>query len=322
MGHEIRVFGRDHPEIPLDYTLDLHPVDAVVFIFEWTTDLWEADALDLARLVKAGPRRRRVILDGDGNYNDPLCIDGDCNHREPHESQRWTEVCDSLTEKICQPTLHPKRANVRSFLFYAYNPAWERRINMEEKQFGFIYLGNSKFRWKGMREVLAGMEPIRSRIGRVAVVGHGWAALPSWASVMQMEEAYYTDQDYLRSLGVEILPPVPFTEVIDWMSQGLINPVLSRPTFSSLRIVTPRFFETPAAGTIPIFLQEDAHVIEIYGEEARELILNGESAANKLADIFNRPEYYIELVESIRGRLREKHSHTARIQQLIEIIES
>ena len=83
LGHEVAVYGRSNPKIPLNYSLDVEAADALVFIFEWTTQLMAGDALDLVRLVSKVPRRRRVILDGDGNYNDVIAIDGDYNHREP-----------------------------------------------------------------------------------------------------------------------------------------------------------------------------------------------------------------------------------------------
>ena len=46
--------------------------------------------------------------------------------RDHSASRRWVEVCDSLSDKIYQPTLHPLRPNVGTFLFHAYDPAWER----------------------------------------------------------------------------------------------------------------------------------------------------------------------------------------------------
>src|SRR5207245_1600901 len=55
------------------------------------------------------------------------------NHRDAAASRRWIDVCDSLSDKICQPTLHPLRENVRTFLFYAYNPAWEVPLDSAPK---------------------------------------------------------------------------------------------------------------------------------------------------------------------------------------------
>jgi hypothetical protein len=321
LNHEVVVYGRPNPKIPLNYSRDVDSADAVVFIFEWTTKLWEADGLDLLRLVGKVPRRRRVILDGDGNYNAVIAADRDYNHRSDAESRRWIEVCDSLSDKICQPTFHPLRKNVRTFLFYSYNPAWARLLEFSAKEYGMIYVGHSKFRWRPMLSVLQAIEPIRERVGRIGLVGYGWECLPPWASAMNMEEAYYSDAAYLNKLDAEVLGPVPFAQVIDWMSKALFNPVISRPTFSAMQFVTPRFFETPAASTIPVFGLHEAHVDEIYGPPARELVL-GTDASDRLLDMIEQPGRYADLVLGIRQHLAEHHSQTARLRELVAIIES
>src|SRR5262249_41096701 len=123
LGHEVTVYACRNDKIPLNYSLDIGSADALVFLFEWATRQYYGDRLDLTRLVGKVPRGRRVVIDGDGNYNGVISVDGDANHQDEGASHRWTEICDSLSDKICQPTLHPLRANVRSFLFYAYDPA-------------------------------------------------------------------------------------------------------------------------------------------------------------------------------------------------------
>jgi len=321
LGHEVRVFGRPNPSIPLEYSLDLGSADAVILIFEWTTRLMHGDNLDWVRLLSKVPRERRVIVDGDGNYNDVIRVAGDYNHRDAAAARAWIEICDSLTDKICQPTFHPLRANVSTFLFYCYNPAWEVPLDFRAKEFTMMYVGNSKFRWGPMSRVLQAIEPMRDRVGRLAVVGHGWDRLPAWAASMNLEAAYYTDAEYMNALEVETLPPVRFEQVVAWMSKALINPVLSRPTFSTMRFVTPRFFETPAANTIPVFGLDSEHVREIYGDGALELVLPAERPHEKVADILRRPQRYAEVVSGVRRHLREKHSHVARLEELIAIVE-
>jgi glycosyltransferase involved in cell wall biosynthesis len=139
---------------------------------------------------------------------------------------------------------------------------------------------------------------------------------------MRMEDAYATDPAYLRRLGVEVRPAVPFGRVIGWMSRATFNPVLLRPTFGRLGLVTPRLFETPAAGTIPLLGPGAAHVPELYGEGAGELVLPDEEPQEKILDLVSRPERYAAIVAGIRRHLAERHSHAARLRQLIEIVES
>jgi hypothetical protein len=327
LGHEVAVygcwrFGKDNPKIPLNYSLKLGSADAAVFIFEWTTAMKPGDQLDLVRLVSKVPRSRRVIIDGDGNYNDAISAGDDYNHRDADSIRRWTEVCDSLSDKICQPTLHPLRPNVRPFLFYAYREAWEKPLEFRAKKYDMVYVGHSKFRWAPMQRVLRAIEPIRGKAGRLALVGHGWDSIPSWASPMQLEQTYFSDPAYLKRMGVDILPAVPFERVIHWMSKATFNPVLVRPTFGRLRFVTPRLFETLAANTIPLFVLDKGHVQEIYGDEALQLVLPEENAQEKMLDIVQQPQRYAELVRGIRQHLAKKHSHAARLEELIRIVES
>jgi hypothetical protein len=321
LGHEVVVYGRENPRIPLDYSLEVGAADAVVFIFEWTTELRDGDGFDHARIVARIPRERRVILDGDGKYNDRLAVDGDSTHADADESRRWTEICDSLTDKICQPTLHPSRPGVIPFLFYGYDPAWERPLDFSAKEFGMVYVGHSKYRWGPMLRILQALEPIRSRVGRIGLVGEGWGRLPWWASWMQIEDTYFSDAGYLEALDVEVMPPVHFTEVPRSMARGVFNPVLLRPTFERMRLVNPRMFETAAAGTIPFFGFDEEHVGEICGEAGLELTLDGD-ATERLGEIVARPEAYADTVTRIRRHLAQEHSHEARMRQLISILEA
>jgi hypothetical protein len=321
LGHEVVVYGSECPSIPLDYSLDVESADGVVFVFEWTTELWEADTLDLMRIIAQVPRQRRVIIDGDGNYNDPIELEGDFNHRSVESSKKWIGICDSLADKICQPTLHPLRPNVRSFLFYAYNPAWEMPLDFTDKEFGLIYLGNSKFRWGPMQTLLKAVEAARDRVGRIALVGHGWTSEPEWAPHLDMEAAYFRDKGYCEALGVELMDAVPFPEVITWMNKAVANPILSRPTFQRLGFVTPRFFETLAAGTIPLIGIAEAFILEIYGPAAARLML-GRDGSPSLLEIMERPDEFATVVEEVREHLREQHSHESRLKELVEIVAS
>src|SRR5215831_20078228 len=81
LGHDVVVYGRPIPNIPLSYSMDVESVDALVYIFEWTTSLLNGDNLDFARLSKI-PKRRTVIVDGDGNYNDFVSAEDDYNHSD------------------------------------------------------------------------------------------------------------------------------------------------------------------------------------------------------------------------------------------------
>src|SRR5436305_5318166 len=83
LGHEIFLYGRPGfcPDFP--YSIDIETADAVVFVFEWTTDIGVFDGLDFARILALVHRERRIVIDCDGGYNRALSIDADRNHRPP-----------------------------------------------------------------------------------------------------------------------------------------------------------------------------------------------------------------------------------------------
>jgi hypothetical protein len=320
LGHEVVLYGPPDTAEGFHCSRDIDSADTVVFIFEWTTQLRHGDGLDVLRLMHKVPRDRRIVIDCDGNYNDALNIRGDYNHRDAAASWRWTSTCDSLADRIFQPTLHPLRPNVRPFLFHGYDPAWEQPLDARSRTHGMVYVGHSKFRWGPMKRVLEAVERVREEVGRLAIVGHGWEAMPPWAASMNIEDYYYTDPDYLRKLGVEFVAPIPFDGVIPWMSRGCFNPVIYRPLFEHLRFVTCRTFETPAANTVPLFGLDADYVREIYGSAGIELLLPADAPEEKILDLVRRPDYYADVVATIRRHLGEQHSYRARIQELVDIV--
>jgi hypothetical protein len=323
LGHEVVLYGRPGALPSFRFSLEVESADAVFFIFEWTTQLRFGDQLDWVRLASKLPRNKRFVIDCDGAYNEMIHVGGDLNHRDAASGRSWMDICESLADRIFQPTLHPIQPNVRPFIFHAYDPAWERPLDFSGKAYGMTYVGHAKFRYHPMERVLRAIEPIRERFGRIAVVGHGWESMPPWAGWMKIEDYFYTDQAYLKKMGVEFVQPVPFAEVVDWMSKGILSPVIYRPLFSHLRFITCRTFETPAANTIPLLGLDADYVTEIYGDEAVDLVLPEDinAAQAKVADIVSSPERYAEIVIGIRKHLAENHSFKARLREMIEIAE-
>jgi hypothetical protein len=320
LGHEVFLYGRPGSRPDISCSLDVETADALVFVFEWTTGIGEFDGLHLARILARVPRERRIVIDCDGGYNDALTIEGDRNHRTSREAQQWMEACDRISDRVFQPTLHPVRPGVSTFFFHGYDPAWERPFDFAVKDRGMVYVGHSKFRWGPMRRVLRGVEPVRPMVGCISLVGHGWDAVPSWAAPMAMEDAYVTDIAYLTRLGVECVDPVPSAEVLPWMGRAVFNPVIYRPLFSQLQFVTCRTFETPAAGTIPLFGLDESYVKGIFGDAAAALVLPAHRPDELIADLVSRPEHYQGVVADIRSHLARRHSYRARFEELIRIL--
>ena len=320
LGHEVVIYGP--PELSsFHYSLDVGDNDAVVFICEWTTGLQYGDQLDWLRLVAQVPRRRRVVIDCDGKYNDAISVTGDYNHSDAAASREWIAICDSLSDKICQATLHPLRPNVRPFLFHAYNPAWAVPLDLRDKRYGMFYVGNNWFRWRQLRRVLETVERVRAEVGPIGITGHGWDRPAPWTNDSISPDAYANDPDYLRRLDVAVMPPVRFDQVIASMGQGVFTPVIYRPLFEHLQLVTCRTFETPAANTIPLFGLDPDFVEETYGAHARDLVLSGAHPERLVRDVMRHPARYAEIVDEIRHELSEKHSYAARLEELVRIVE-
>jgi hypothetical protein len=319
LGHEVVLYADPDDNSKCACSLDVESADAVIFLLEWNIYLHENKPLDLDGPLHRSASEQRIVIDNDGMYNDPIWVDGDYNHPTPEDSHKRTELYDSISDRIYQPTLHPLRTNVKTFLFHGYNPAWEVPLDRTPKLYGMVYVGSNWFRWRSMSRVLRAIEPIRHRIGRLRIVGHDWSEMPAWVESPLREDAYFCDLRYLRSLDVEVGPPVPISEVVGTMSQGVFNPVLVRPTFNRLRLVNPRLFETLAANTIPLFALDEAYVKEIYGEAGAELVL-GDDASELIADVVKRPHHYAEVVAELRNYLAERHSFTARVAELVDLV--
>jgi hypothetical protein len=322
LGHEVVLYGNPRRESSFNYSLDIGSADAAIFIFEWTTDLQYGNQVDLVRLVSKIPRRRRIVIDCDGGYNEPISVIGDVNHRDAHASRRWTQICDSLSDKIYQPTYHPLRPNVGTFFFHAYNPAWEQPLDFAGKEFGMVYVGNNWFRWRGVQRVLRAIEPIRDRVGRIGLVGNGWDRPAPWANPNNPIASYENDPAYLQRLGVECTPPIRFDQVVPWMGKGVFTPVILRPLFDHLQLVTCRNFETPAANVIPLFCQDPQFIREMYGEAAVQLVLSPQDRSReKILDLVTRPGHYADIVRDIRRHLAVKYSYEAQLRELVDIVE-
>jgi hypothetical protein len=322
LGHDVALYASEGAVSRFPCSLDIESADGVIFPLEWNIYLHNNEPLDLERPMAKVPRHRRVIIDCDGMYNDAIHVDGDYNHTDKVGSQARIELYDRIADKIFQPTLRPLRSNVRPFLFHAYSPEWEQPLDFAAKEYGMCYVGTNWFRWWPMRRVLDAIEPIRQQVGRIGLTGHNWLEPPGGADPALREAAYHTDPAYFQRMGVEVMPAVPIEEVIPTMSRGIFNPVLIRPLFSHLGLVTVRTFETPAANTIPLFAQDPAYVEAIYGEEALELVLPDKGADDKIVDIIRWPTRYVSIVKAIRRHLIETHSYEARLKELIEIVKS
>jgi hypothetical protein len=152
-------------------------------------------------------------------------------------------------------------------------------------------------------------------------VGLWWDAPPPWAEALGLGDAFRTDPDRLRTLGIEVRPSVPFSEVIATMSAARVNVMTQRPLFRHLRFLTSKYFELFCADTIPLVMVDADHAEAVYGPGGRELALTGD-VAGKLLDALARPQKYDAIVREVRSHLAERHSYRRRMVELLGALES
>ncbi len=320
MGHEVAVYGSQPAGSNLNYSMDVESADVIIFVLESWLEPHYAGYLNLVRLMSKAPRKRRIVIDNDGLYNNLIRVGGDFSHPDDQECRTRSELYESISDRIFQPSFRPLRPNVRTFIFHGYNPKLEMPLDFSAKEYGMFYVGNNWFRWRAMRRVLQAVEPIRDKVGRIGLAGWSWSAMPRWVPSPLREQACYTELEYLQQMGVEIMPAVPVDQVISTMSKGVFSPVLVRPLFNHLRMVNPRMFETPAANTIPLFDLDPEYVQEIFGDEALELVLPAHHPKEKILDALSQPDRYVPILKAVRRRLAEKHSYEVRVKELIEMV--
>ena len=158
------------------------------------------------RLLEAVPRSRRVVIDCDGAYNDPIEFGGDYNHRsrgiEPLLDRRLRQPVGQ--DLPADATDRGGRTCAPSCSTSTIRPG-RRRFDFADKEFSMIYVGHTKFRWRGMSKVLRAIERVRDRVGRVALVGEGWGEPDGLDGVRMHKASYYVDREYLKKVGVEAL---------------------------------------------------------------------------------------------------------------------
>jgi len=330
LGHNVVIYGDPNRELPsLRFTTDLSGVDVALFVIQVVSDLPEMP--HLARLLDGIPRERRAVVDLWGRFNDTIRLEHDFNHLEKldgHQGWEWVEVFQALSETILQPTLAPRRSNVRPFLFHGYDAgsvardyetasaaaeAW-RAAGPSEKPYGVMYVGSNWQRWEQVSRFLQQYDRVRGEIGRACLIGWDWDKRPGFA-VEKGLKGIETDAPLLERLGVEVHQGVRFDEVIRLLSKARFVPVLHRPLFRHLGFVTVRTFETFCADTLPVLMLPRDFVAAVYGEAALRLV-PGDDVAAHLADAMENPEPYWDAVLHTRRYLAHHHSHARRLEEL------
>ena len=330
LGHDVSVYGYSNPELPLlSFTTDVDGVDIAIFLVQVPSDFPAMPGL--ARIMDQLPREKRVVVDLWGRYNETVRLDHDFNHLEKfdnHPAWEWIDAIDALSDTVLQPTLAPRREDVRSFLFHGFDPgaiagnhasardaaaAW-LKAGRAEKPYGLVYVGSNWQRWTQVRKVLEEYRDVRDRVGQFCLAGWDWSQRPAWAVEMGLK-GIDTDPELLADLGVEIRQGIRFDQVVDLVGQGRFAPILHRPLFRELGLVTNRSFETFYADCIPVLMLPQDFVESVYGRAALKLV-PGEHLAAHLSAVMHDPEPYWDALLKTRQHLAENHSYRNRFRQI------
>lgn len=336
LGHQVSVFGDPDSALPeLPFTTDLEGFDLALFVVEVASDF--PDMPQLAWLLDAIPRERRVVVDLWARYGKTIRIDHDFNHLEKldgHQSWEWLEALEAVSDRILQPTLTPAQPDVRQFLFHGFDPkavarpytsareaaaAW-RGASPEHKPHGMMYVGNNWQRWAQIQRFLVQYGPVRGRIGPACLVGWDWDRRPDWA-VDNGIAGVDVDTHLLAQLDVQTRSAVRFDEVIGSLGQARFAPVFHRPLFRRLGFVTNRTFETFCADTLPVLMLPRDLVEALYGPAALALV-PGEDLAAHLEAALRQPEPYWEAVLDTRAHLARHHSFERRFDALVTMLDA
>jgi len=336
LGHHVALFSDpigDMPHVPT--SRDPQAFDYVMFVVYETHDF--PDLPYLAHLLDRVPRERRIIVDCTGRYNDTIQVELDFNHLEKmdnHMGWEWVDGFAAVAKTILQHTLCPRRGDARPFLFHGFDPtavarpyqsadeaarSWAAN-STQAKPYGMVYVGNNWQRWSQVRSLLKAIELIQRNMGRICLTGWAWDYRPDWAAELDVK-GINTDGAMLQQMGVEVRGNIPFDHVVEFVSQARFSPVIHRPLFNHLGIVTNRTFETFCSDTIPLLMLPEEMVESIYGRAARPLILR-DDVASHMRDIQCYPEVYWDAVLKTRTYLAEHHSFERRFQQLSAILDS
>jgi glycosyltransferase involved in cell wall biosynthesis len=303
------IVGENVPVAPADWKPDV-----MVFVFE-ERFLRDPGFEAAERLV---PRSHRLVIDPDGKYFERVTVGSDTNHPTEDSRATWSADFDRLSDTILQPRLGPGVKGTESFLYFGVDGNTDHHRKYGDgtsPDYDLVYIGSNWYRWHDMVWLLDGIAPVRDKLDRIAVFGSYWSGEP----LEGYEEFTASSPEYLRAHRVETHDPVPFDAVEKTMSSGRLNPIFVRPILNELNLVTPRMFETFAAGTVPVIPPYVTHAAALYGEDVSALCLPA-NPGDAIVSILDNYDRHRELAEDIRFRLARDHSYEKRLEQLLGFV--
>jgi hypothetical protein len=166
-----------------------------------------------------------------------------------------------------------------------------------------------------VRQIVSSVGPVRQEIGRIRLTGWDWGSRPQWAADLNLK-GVDVDASLFSAFDVETEDAVPYDRVIARMSEAAFNPVLHRPLFNELGLVTNRTFETFCADTVPMLFLPEPLVGQVYGTDAQQLRVTGDPVVF-MESVRSNPLPYWDAVLKTRRHLTDHHSYEQRFNELL-----
>ncbi len=296
----------------LPYSADLQWATHLVILLEGSPFLRPED---MARIDPLIPSARRLVIDNDG-HSLPFVSIGNDDNFTPAGIEIWKEQFElAECRTVCPRLLGSSEAPVEdAFSFFGMPPTEEGAMQepRASDRCALRYIGANWWRFDQFVEVVRAFRQVAGWMGRVEVCGRWWDG-EIWSG---HEKGTTARPSVLHDLGVEVRPPVPFGEVVSAMSEASLSPVLVRPVLSALGLVTPRFFETMSANTIPLFLMRDAYLDRAVD---RELCL-GERLDEDMGRIVSDLPGHRALAAQLRLEMFRTYRYEAVFDRLLDLL--
>lgn len=175
------------------------------------------------------------------------------------------------------------------------------------------YIGANWWRWPQLTELVGAAR--EAGLDRLRVCGRWWDGEidPDYP------QATANEPGWLTTHGVEVVPPVPFGRVVTEMARSAIHPILARPVLSQMGLLTPRMFETLAAGTLIVLPDELGYLTALYGEKITQFQLE-DDPGGLLQRMLADPKPYRQQLAEIQQEVYARFNYRRVLTDLITLL--
>ncbi|WP_327073914.1 hypothetical protein OG196_24010 [Kitasatospora purpeofusca] len=262
-------------------------------------------------LCERFPRERRIVLDPDAHWGEHAVLGAD-DSAGVYGHQQWQQLYRQLSDLVLQPRLGELPDGAQFFPYFGMPKPTHRPERAPAATYDLQYVGANWWRWDALAQLVEAARSVRPPLTRLRVAGRWWSGDPH----PEHTTATANRPGWLAARGVKVTGPVPFGQVLTQMAKAEITPVLARPLLAHQHLLTPRMFETVAAGTMPALPPELAYTTSLYGEDITPFLL-GEDPAEGLARLLRDAPANRRRLGRIQDELRRGFNYRRVLGQLL-----